>query len=133
MGKQIIILACIGTFNPDLIRAKLAPVLAEAGLQIEGATTVYDGQHYLAIGRPDDINAALDVLNVSRVLAPEKKDGGPPSSAAVTGKAKAAKAAKKEDGPPPAEPPPATPGQEGDSAAEPPPPPESETQPEPPQ
>ena len=81
MGKQIIILACLGTFNPDLIRTKLAPVLAEAGLQIEGASTHYDGHHHLAIGRPDDITASLAILGVSRGLAPEKKEGGPPPSA----------------------------------------------------
>lgn len=100
MGRQIIILACLGTFNPELIRTKLAPVLAEAGLQIEGASTHYDGRHHLAIGRPEDITAALAILGVSRGLAPEKKEGGPPSSASAIKPAKAAKAGKKEGGPP---------------------------------
>lgn len=59
MGKILFIIGCSGSFNPDLLKEKLVPVLSEAGLDIHHASVRSDGQTHFAIGTPTELENAL--------------------------------------------------------------------------
>jgi hypothetical protein len=61
MGNQIIILSVIGTFDPAHIN-KLVQASQESGLEILHASTHYDSKLRCAIGTPEDLIAAINIL-----------------------------------------------------------------------
>ncbi len=61
MGHQIILLSVIGTFDPEHIN-KLVQTSQNNGLEILHASTHYDSKLRCAIGTPEDLSAAIKIL-----------------------------------------------------------------------
>lgn len=63
MGNQLIILGCVGSYNPQLT-ADLVKILSERGLEIQHASNRYQGQTHFAVGTGADLAAAFDSAEI---------------------------------------------------------------------
>lgn len=63
MGNQLIILGCVGSFNPQLT-TELVKFLSERGLEIQHASNRYDGLTHFAVGTGADLAAAFESAEI---------------------------------------------------------------------
>ena len=59
MGNQLIIIGCIGSFNPELT-TELVKILGDHGLEIRHASNRYDGKTHFAVGTGADLAAEFE-------------------------------------------------------------------------
>lgn len=63
MKNQLIILGCVGSFNPQLT-TELVKFLSERGMEIQHASNRYDGLTHFAVGTGADLAAAFESAEI---------------------------------------------------------------------
>lgn len=67
MGKQLIILGCVGNFNPQLT-TELVKFLSERGLEIQHASNRYEGLTHFAVGTGADLAASFESAEIKTAI-----------------------------------------------------------------